>query len=179
VTGADAPDGPVTVVVSRTFEAGREQEGEAWLRRAIEAASRFEGHQGAFVVRQAPSQRTVVFRFDSVANLLAWEESAERQHLLAEAEPLTKQVQVQRLEGLEPFFALPGTSVPPKWKMAVVTWLVAFPIIQVLQVALGPALETWPPLLRGALLGAVMVVTMTYAAMPAMTRALRPWLQRG
>ncbi|MDX2014021.1 MAG: hypothetical protein SFW67_27740, partial [Myxococcaceae bacterium] len=170
VTPAAGPEGPVTVVVTRRFVSDRQADGEAWLRRAIEAASRFPGHLGAFVVRQGPEQVSLVFRFESVPRLLAWEASAERAQLLAEVEPLTRAVQVQRLEGLEPFFALPGPGVPPKWKMAVVTWLVAFPLIQGLQATVGRALEGAPAVLRGAAVGALMVATMTWFAMPAATR---------
>jgi uncharacterized protein len=177
VTPLEPPDGPVTVVVSRTFVPERITDGEAWLRRAIEASSRFPGHQGAFVVRQGPGQVSLVFRFETMARLLAWEASPERATLLAEAEPLTRAVHVQRLEGLEPFFALPGGAAPPKWKMAVVTWLVAFPLIQGLQAAVGPLLDAWPSVLRGAVVGAMMVAIMTWWAMPAVTKTLRRWLQ--
>jgi hypothetical protein len=176
VSPTDPPDGPVTVVVSRTFVAERIADAEAWLRRAIEVSSGFPGHQGAFVVRQGPGQVSLVFRFDAMASLLAWEASPERAALLAEAEPLTRAVQVQRLAGLEPFFSLPGLAPPPKWKMAVVTWLVAFPLIQGLQVTVGPLLDGWPTLLRGAVVGACMVAAMTWLAMPVATKALRRWL---
>jgi len=169
-------DAAVTVAVSRTIRSGQEAEARAWVGRAIAIASRAPGHQGAFVVDQGPSRFTLVFRFASSADLQAWEAGAERAALLVEVEPLTEAVTVQRLEGMEPFFALPGVPAPPKWKMAVVTWLVAFPTIQCLQTAFSGPLTNWHPLARGALLGALMVITMTWLAMPAATRALRRWL---
>lgn len=169
-------DEPVTVVVTRSIKVGLEPAAESWAGRAIEVASRWPGHLGAFVIRQAPGRFSLVFRFASVDHLLAWESSAERAALLDEVAPLTAGVTTQRLSGLEPFFALPGTPLPPRWKMAVVTWLVAFPLIQVLQLTMGTVMSSWPALLRGALMGAAMVVVMTYFAMPAMTRALRRWL---
>jgi uncharacterized protein len=169
-------DEPVTVVVTRSIKPGLEQAAESWAARAIEVASRWPGHLGGFVIRQAPGHFSLVFRFASLDRLMAWESSGERAALLEEVAPLTAGITAQRLSGLEPFFALPGAPLPPRWKMAVVTWLVAFPLIQVLQVTLGPVLTSWPALLRGAVMGAAMVVVMTYLAMPAMTRALRRWL---
>lgn len=170
---------PLTVLVTREFVAGSEHEAEAWLRKVVETASGFEGHQGATIFRHSPAKITLVFRFASLEHLSAWEKSPERTRLLDEVAPITKAVRAQQLEGLEPFFSLPdapGAPPPPKWKMAVVTWAVAFPLIQVLQATLGVGLGGLPSLVRGALVGAAMVATMTWFGMPAATRLVRGWL---
>ncbi|SEF20950.1 hypothetical protein SAMN05421837_101634 [Amycolatopsis pretoriensis] len=39
-----------------------------------------------------------------------------------------------------------------------------------------PLTESWPLPLRAALFPVVLLTTMTYVVMPAVTRLLRPWL---
>jgi len=171
---------PVTVVVSRTVKPGLEARYEAWLSRAIAAARSFEGHLGADVLRAGGRRYVLLFRFASIEQLAAWESSSVRRDLVAEAAPLTDEAEVARATGLEAWFTLPGEKTitpPPRWKMAFVSWLVAFPLIQVLQATLGLWLAPLPALLRGALVGAAMIVTMTYAAMPFATRALARFLR--
>jgi antibiotic biosynthesis monooxygenase (ABM) superfamily enzyme len=48
--------------------------------------------------------------------------------------------------------------------------------MQVLQATVGRALAALPALVRGGSVGLCMIVFMTYAAMPAVTRWLAPWL---
>jgi antibiotic biosynthesis monooxygenase (ABM) superfamily enzyme len=172
----------VSVVVARVVRPGREPTYETWLQRAVAAARRYPGHAGAEVLRPSGADRryVLVFRFEMLEQLLAWEHSPERAALLREAEALTEGTPVvQRRTGLEGWFTLPGQPIfpPPRWKMALVTWLVAFPLIQVLGLAWSPVLSGAPQVLRSAVVGASMVLTMTYAAMPAVTRVLGAWLR--
>lgn len=175
----------ISVAVVRTVRPGREADYEAWLRRAIAAAQKIPGHLGADVLRPSPGSRQylLLFRYATLEQLLAWEQSEERQRLVTEAEGLTEgPAQLIRASGMETWFTLPGGQTlvpPPRWKMAVVTWMVAFPLIQGLNYTLGPLLAPLPALVRGAVIGASMVLTMTYAAMPLMTRALATWLYPG
>ena len=172
----------VSVVVARTVKAGREADYEAWLVRAIAAARAFDGHLGADVLRPAAGGRhyVLVFRFDSPAHLEAWESSATRAALVAEVAPLSESdAQVHRHTGLETWFTLPGAAPmppPPRWKMALVTWAVAFPLVQGLTLVLGPLLAPLPPVARGAIVAALMVASMTWLVMPQVTRALAFWL---
>lgn len=172
----------VSIAVVRTVRPGREADYEEWLRRAISAARQFPGHLGADVLRPAPGERQylLLFRFATVEQLLAWEQSEARRALIEEVAPLTEgPTQLTRATGMETWFTLPGGRTlvpPPRWKMALVTWIVAFPLIQALNLTLGRWLAPLPPLARGALTGLAMVVTMTYALMPLVTRTLARWL---
>lgn len=173
-------DQGVTIVVTRTIKAGREAEYEQWLRGFAEAAGRSPGHLGITVFRPRAGSRdyTFVGRFDSEANAAIWEKSPERAEWLARAADLAERVKVERTTGLEAWFAHPEAQllVPPRWKMAIVTWFVAFPLIQIIAPAVG-TLDI-PAIARGALMVAGMVLAMTYFAMPTITRALRSWLYR-
>jgi uncharacterized protein len=170
----------VTVVVVRTIKLGMEKPCEDWMHGVAEVATRFPGHLGVTIFRPRPGSRdyTFVFRFDTPDNLERWEQSAERDDWVHRAESFTERVSVHKHTGLETWFATPGMSlaVPPRWKMVVVTWCVAFPVIQILSATLGEALVDIPALARGAMIGLAMVLVMTYLAMPTVTKALRGWL---
>ena len=176
----ESHDHGVTVVVVRTVKAGREAECEAWMHGVSDVATTFPGHLGITIFRPHPGRRdyTFVFRFDCVENLQRWEQSPERRLWVGKAEAFTERVTVHQHTGLETWFAHPDAPIafPPRWKMAVVSWAVAFPLIQILGSTLGPQLGGIHPIARGAVLGLCMTVTMTYAAMPWLTRVLRKWL---
>jgi antibiotic biosynthesis monooxygenase (ABM) superfamily enzyme len=70
----------------------------------------------------------------------------------------------------------PRPTQPPRHKLALLTWLGAYPVITLILALLGPALVAWPLALRTLVLSVLMVVTLTWLVMPALTRALRSWL---
>ena len=172
----------VSVVVARTVRPGHEADYESWLVRAIGAARQFPGHLGADVLRPPVGGRlyVLIFRFDSRSHLEDWGSSPARAELVAEAESFSESdPQIHRLSGLETWFTLPGDppiSPPPRWKMALVTWVVAFLLVTILTRLLGPLLEPLHPLLRGAVVAGLMVASMTWLVMPRVTRMLASWL---
>ncbi len=171
----------VTVVVTRTVRAGAEPAYEEWLKGVGAASRRFAGHQGLTVIRPRAGSReyTLLFRFDTVEHLRAWEESEIRRAWVHRADALCESAHRQQAEGMEAWFSLPDGSTrtpPPRWKMATVSFLVAFPTIQLLTATVGAWLSPLPALVRGAAVGVGMIVIMTYAAMPLATRAAAAWL---
>ena len=174
---------PVTAVASRRVKRGREREFEEWVSGILAAANEFPGYLGSEVLRpgDAPGddEYRIVFRFDRESNLRAWENSEERRRWLSKAEPLIHEERVHVLTGLETWFTLPwkaGEPSPPRYKMAIVTWLAVFPLITVILVLFGPLLGLLPMLLRTLVLTAVMVSLMTYVVMPRLTRLFSFWL---
>ena len=174
---------PVTAVASRRVKRGREREFEEWVSGILAAANEFPGYLGSEVLRpgDAPGddEYRIVFRFDRESNLRAWENSEERRRWLSKAEPLIHEERVHVLTGLETWFTLPwkaGEPSPPRYKMAIVTWLAVFPLITVILVLFGPLLGLLPMLLRTLVLTAVMVSLMTYVIMPRLTRLFSFWL---
>jgi uncharacterized protein len=181
--GADTDDGPVTVAVSRTVKAGAEAAFEEWLRGVCGVATQFPGHMGVSVLSPADAQsRTyvLIFRFDTLQHLAAWNESAERAEWIARARPLTTgEPRVQVTTGLEHWFPAPaGSGPPPRHKMALLTWLILFPLVLTLPAAVTPHLAMLPWPLPTAVITAAMVTLMTYVVMPRVTKVFRHWLFR-
>ena len=67
-------------------------------------------------------------------------------------------------------------SPPPRFKLALLTWAGAYPIITVILGLLGPELAIWPLGLRTLVVSVLMVATLSWVVMPGLTRLLRPWL---
>src|SRR5947208_11762454 len=126
----------VTKIVDRIPLPGKEHELEQAIKALIIAALRYPGHLGVIVTRPAlpyqPGFR-IVYRFDSCDHLKAWEESDEQARLVSDANRYTQgEPQHTMLSGLEVWFTLPGhtpQSVPPRDRIAVVTWLGIFPLV--------------------------------------------------
>jgi uncharacterized protein len=176
-------DPPVTAVASRRVKQGREQEFEEWVSGILDAANRFPGYLGSEVLRPSDpedNEYKIIFRFDHASNLHAWENSEERQRWLSRSRPLLYQEEkVHVLTGLETWFTLaskPGEPAPPRYKMAIITWLAVFPLVAVIFSLFGQWLNMLPTLLRTLVFTAVMVTLMTYVIMPRMTRLFSFWL---
>ena len=151
----------------------------------IQAAMTFEGHLGTNVLHPTNSsvlQYHIIFKFDQMSNLRRWEESQLRHVWLVRLATLTQdedKSKLQILTGLETWFtlpALPSSTAPPRYKMALLTWLVIFPLISGINALFGSLLNQLPMLLRSLVLTVVLVSLMTYVLMPRVTRLFAPWL---
>jgi len=122
----------------------------------------------------------IIVKFDTHAHLRSWLDSDVRRIWLARA--ATHQAAppaIEVLTGLETWFSLPGQPslpLPPRWKMCAASWLAIFPLITMFRAALAPVLDGLPTPLQSLVLTLLLTPTMTYAAMPWMTRRLRRWL---
>lgn len=176
----EAPALPVTTVVHRRIRAGLEHEFETWLGGVVRASSVLPGHEGTVVLRPAPREVMLVFRYATQAHLDGWTRSKERAEWLARGADLTEgPAVVQSQTGLETWFTLPGhptQSPPPRWKMALLTWLALSPVILVISTLVGPWLGAWPEVPRVYASAGLSVLMMTWLVMPLVTRTLWKWL---
>jgi antibiotic biosynthesis monooxygenase (ABM) superfamily enzyme len=70
----------------------------------------------------------------------------------------------------------PGVAPPPRYKMALVTWIAIFPLITAIAAITGPLIKELPLALRLAITTGLTVPLMTWVVMPRVTRLLRGWL---
>jgi antibiotic biosynthesis monooxygenase (ABM) superfamily enzyme len=97
----------------------------------------------------------------------------ERARTMTEGEP-----EYRPLVGLEAWFRSPGTP-PPRWKMALLTWLAVWPVSMIVPALLAPLIgHSIPKFVFSGVVAAGIVVILTWAAMPLLVKVARPWLHR-
>ncbi|MBS0545714.1 MAG: antibiotic biosynthesis monooxygenase [Proteobacteria bacterium] len=179
-----AAPAPVTRIARRHARPGHESQYEVLIREMFGKMRAFRGFMGAELIppHQPGDAYQVVVNFASEADLQVWDESAVRKEMhgrmreVAEDEP-----EYRRLSGLEAWFTgavVPASMHPPRFRMAVVTWMGIFPVVSfyLWLVSLWPGFVELPFLPRTAVFTAVIVVTMTWVVMPRLTKLMRGWL---
>lgn len=173
---------PITVVVRRRVRAGSESIYEDWLDRLTTEAASMPGYMGTQFQKPASAGAPYisVFRFDSLENLEAFEQSDLRARYLAEIAPHVAADGIwDKTTGLELWFEAPkGTVVaqPSPHRMALVLAVVVFLLVLLLNVLLGPFIGEWPLALRLLITVILQVTLMTYVIMPRVTRFLARWI---
>lgn len=181
VPGADPH---VTRIARRRALPGHEDQYEARVREMFELMKRHRGFQGAELLPpDAPGgSYQVVVHFDTEGHLAAWDDSRDRETILASMRPhATEEPSYRRLTGLESWFAgpvVPASMHPPRARMAIVTWLGIWPTASAFIFFLAPVLTRagLPFLLVTAINTALITLVMTFVLMPRLTRALRSFL---
>jgi uncharacterized protein len=181
--GTNDENQQVTAIISHVVRSGREQGYEEWLRGIMVDAKKFNGHRGVSIIR--PSDHThpeyvAILRFDRYTNLKQWLESDVRREWIERLQPLIEKPEaVQPLTGLETWFTLPNKPLkasPPRYKMALVTWLGVFTTLAILSRLLAPFLSQLPVLLNQLIITGLVVTFLTYLIMPRLTQLFRQWL---
>lgn len=158
---------------------------EAWLKKIIDIASGFAGHQGVFVLKpeQGKNKYEIAVSFSNEDFARAWLASEERQQLIAEIEPaLLASDDVEIQSGIDYWFSsiAPPMQQPVRWKQ----WLLLSLAIWVLMLifepiftgvfSLLPTLSSWG--LRQALFAGFNVALLVYFIMPRLVKLSSPWL---
>ncbi len=176
-------DPPITVSVFRRVKPGCVRAFEEFLSGIINASMTFQGHLGTNVFRTSDPthpEYLIVFKFDRRSNLRRWEESECRRQWLTRIESLTVgSPAIEVLTGLETWFTIsPRKPIvpPPRYKMATLTWIAIFPLVNIINLLLGSTLNSLPSLLRSLIMTVILVPLMTYVVMPRMTRLFTWWL---
>jgi antibiotic biosynthesis monooxygenase (ABM) superfamily enzyme len=174
---------PVSVVFSRTAKPGREREFEELSHKAIRAARRYTGHEGATMIKEGERRYHLVYRFSNHDKLDNWLASRERNEILDQVNEVTEDnSDIKKLTGFETWFKVSGQSPlksPPRWKMWFVTLLGAYPLVVLMQAFIIPHIENWPILIRSALFPLILLSLMMYVVMPQITKIMKSWLYKG
>jgi len=184
-----APDDVVTLVVRHRIKAGVEAQYEAWLRRTVTIAASYDGHLGVDVIRGHGAGLhlfTCVLRFRDIDALQRWLDSSERHGLIEEVSPLLADGDQTEINRQNEFWFTPAetASPPPRWKQAVVTFLVILPLSMLVPLFWKPILGAVPVLgdyLLNFVVGNIVitlsiVLLVVYLFMPWATRLFAPWL---
>jgi len=185
-TGAMAE--PITVSITRTVDPERAKEVAAWARAGQDLLSASPGYLGSGWVRPDPDSPDwhMLYRFADAASLEIWEKSPERAWWVASALGMVAHSPEERRTGIEGWFDSPATVevltpkpfAPPRWKQMISIFIVFYPLSLLTNWVLSGFTADWALPLRVLLLVVIVSPIMTYFALPAVTRALRPWLLR-
>jgi antibiotic biosynthesis monooxygenase (ABM) superfamily enzyme len=179
----------VTLIVKHRVKAGFEVPYEAWLRNIVSVAGREEGHLGVDVMRSKQGGFdlfTCVLRFCSTEAMQRWLDSPQRQTLIDEAAPMLADGDQTEVNQVNEFWFAPQAdagSPPPRWKQAVVSFLVILPHTLLVPLLWGPLLKLNIFLsnyvVATFLITVTIVVSVVYLFMPRATRLFAPWLEAG
>jgi uncharacterized protein len=177
----------VTSVICRNIKPGHEKDYDDWLRRYLTFERKAPGYLGTTIILPGATSsnlRYIIHRFTNRTSMEVWENSPESLKLLEEANNYSTR-HYQTSSGLETWFTLPNLKTlvghqqrlpPPRWKMAIVVFIAAYIISSLSRSILNPFIGQWPTLGNALIYTAILVVSLTYFAMPIMSRLLRHWL---
>ena len=171
---------PVKVIVERRIRPGSENELNAWAQRFVAAAGRSKSLEGSSVLApQHSGSLFVLLRFASPQELDLWQATPEYRALIQEADLISESgAHSQVRTGMETWFTLPDSPIPhtppPRWKMALTTWIGLFPMVVALGYIFGPL--GMPRLLEQAVSTIIPTVMLTWLVMPTFTKLLYGWL---
>jgi len=175
---------PIHVAITRRIKPGCEQEFQVALKEFFARSLAESGVQGAAMLVPPPGSASteygIIRSFASIAERDAfyasplYREWKKRVAPLADGEP-----EARELHGLEAFFRGNNSAPPPRWKMAVATYLGVVPVIMTLALTLAPLIRAWNFVMYNLVFNACVVVLLTWVVMPLITRALHGWLQAG
>lgn len=163
-------------VVSRIIKPGCEAAFEAAMREFAAICRAWPGHQELRFLKDNsdPSAYTVVTSYADEASRRAFTSSGTYQEWMQRLGELSDgPIRIVEHHGLSGFFPAPGTAGPPRWKMAVVTFLAVWPLSTLIGHWVRPLFPAW---IQGPASSALIVVSLTWVVMPFLTRAARPWL---
>lgn len=173
---------PVTIVITRSVRPGYEQAFEQAVTNWMPKSLAYPGHLGVHMIRPLPGGRDygAVLKFCTLENWHHFRDSHDYQNFLGSIRPLLEaEPQVQATTGLEGWFTPLGehlVRVPPRWKMALVTWIGVCMTVYLVSTILSPVTIQWPWFLGFITMNACVVASLTWLVMPLLSRLLRPWL---
>jgi len=175
---------PIHVAITRRVLPGKEAEFQAALREFFQSSFGHGGVLGATMITPPPGSDSREFgilrTFADTQELDDFYASSIFKAWEARCAPLTESDSwsLRPLHGLEAWFRSPTPqSPPPKWKMAVATYLGVFPLATILSLTLGPLLRGWHFMVQNAVFNATIVVLLSWIVMPFITRLLHGWLR--
>ncbi|MFM2313834.1 MAG: hypothetical protein RLZZ04_3110 [Cyanobacteriota bacterium] len=175
----------VTVLITRRPRKSSQKEFEQALSDTIDAALEFPGHLGVTVLKPQRGDNNdyqIIVRFATQADYQRWCRSHEAAHWFEILNRLEeKPPNLEIMTGLETWFAVNSSASrpmipPPRYKMAIITWIAIFVLIVIINLLFGSFLASLPMLLRSLVLTVGLVGLMTYVVMPRMTRLFSGWL---
>ena len=172
----------VHIATTRLVRPGMEGAFEAAIRDFARQSLIEQGTTGVHLIRPIPGthgcEYGILRSFENEAASRTFYESDSFKKWQEQVAPLVVGKPFRRkLHGLEAFFRERQPVPPPRWKMAIVTWLGVFPTVLFWTSILPNMLGGFSTLAAIAISNVFVVVTLTWAVMPFLTRLFTGWLR--
>jgi uncharacterized protein len=163
----------------------RKSQVEAFERALTDFASRSlatPGARGVQLIYPAPDSNSTEYgilrSFASVADRDAFYETALYKDWVAQIEPMVEgEPTIRQLNGLEAFFRDSQAPAPPRWKMALLTWIAVWPVSMLIPAIVVPIVgSVLPQILTSGVVAAGIVTVLTWFAMPLLVKLAHSWL---
>ena len=175
----------ITNVICRKIRVSHEKDYNNWVKRYLTEQRKAQGYLGTTIIIPGGSNsplRYIIRRFADKAALERWDNSEVSLRLLTEVNDYSSR-HYDTSTGLETWFTLPGITLsqspPPRWKMAIVIFFAAYAISLLSRFILSPYIGEWPILGNAVIFTGILVISLTYFALPIGNRLLRHWLYPG
>jgi antibiotic biosynthesis monooxygenase (ABM) superfamily enzyme len=170
----------INILILRAVRPEHLDDFEAAVRAWIPTAVEFPGHQGVFMLTPPPGSHEygALLRFrdeQSWHEFSAWETYRaflKSIHPMLSAEPKT-----ESMHGMEAWFRPRSSPPPPRWKMAVVTYIGVVCMVWIASRLVGIAWSDAPGWAAYLLINAIVVTGLTWAVMPGLSRLMGGWLR--
>ena len=171
----------VHIAITRKVKRGLEEPFQAALRNFARESLGEAGTTGVHLVGPLPGgdgQEFGILRsFESEAACHAFYDSPLFAKWQDQVAPLVEEdCNRRQLHGFEAFFRS-TSQPPPRWKMAIVTWLGVFPAVLLWSSILPRLFSGLHPILMTAIVSGLVVAMLAWGIMPLLTKALTGWLQ--
>jgi antibiotic biosynthesis monooxygenase (ABM) superfamily enzyme len=172
---------PIHIAITRRVRKEHVREFERLLADFASRSLTVPGSRGVHLLYPPPGSEPIEYgilrSFASAAERDAFYESALYREWTAQIEPLIEGGPVfRKLDGLEAWFREPRATMPPVWKMALLTYIAVWPVSMAVPAMLSPW-QAMPPVIFAGAVAAGIVVVLTWVAMPVLVKLARPWLQ--
>jgi uncharacterized protein len=175
----------VSLLVHHEVQADSLKLYEVWLKKVIDIASGFSGHEGVFVIKPEHNKNKyeIAVRFTDEDFAKAWLNSTERQQLIAEIKPaLLSSDDVEIQAGIDYWFSsiAPPMQQPVRWKQwlllaaaTCILMLVFEPVFSVIFESV-PLLGAWG--IRHFIVAFFNVALLVFIIMPYLVKLTSTWL---
>ena len=169
------PDQTATIVTSRAIRAGREEDFERWVEQLQRLARAAPGYRAAIRLGQTAGFQHLLFRFDDLASVEAWEANKSLLEHVAIADGFSTALR-QTSSGDRISFDLPSDASASKWKRFVTTWLTVFPVLLVISLVMRTVLKGLPQPIQLLPSSLMLTATLQWVILPRLQRYTRFWL---
>lgn len=172
----------VTTVVRHFIKPDKQAAFEEWSKGITAQVKQFAGFEGLQLIHppEGHTDYLVLFKFSDFQTLENWMESEQRSQEINKLEDLSeKDLVLREVEGIDFWFEAPNANqagVPPKWKMAILTWLVVFPGVVLASKAFRAVFPTFSGVLITLCVTLSLVPLLTWVLMPTVVKLCKRWL---